>query len=462
MIEDDLMTERINLRPYQIEAIQSFEQNDYVGILDMATGTGKTITSIAATSKYHDEHGKIFLVIIVPYLHLIDQWFAELNRVGWKDYIRISGSKKDWMAKIDKEIWNYNYGINDKVLIIGSYRSMAKKEFRDRIKNVKGNSFLIADECHYAGQSAFREHSLITFDARLGLSATPRRWWDEEGTREVNRLFGKVVFEFSLQDAIAAGFLTPYNYNPIVVSLTDEEYSIYADLTIKISKMIAQKKLTKEEKEILKNLILKRARIIQNAEGKLDIFYNLILEQQDLKYTLVYCGVGQVDKIVRGLADRGIATHRFNWEVSQKDRKKVLDRFENGDIQVLVAVKCLDEGVDIPATREAYFLASTTNPREFVQRRGRILRKSKEKRDAKVNDFIVLPSNFGDYTILKNIAQKELPRFAEFSSFAENEFQSRTKISGYLEPYHLEYLMNILPWEMYEMNKIEEEILNDY
>lgn len=441
----------MKLRDYQEAAINSFFNSNNNGILDMATGTGKTFTSLYAASEMFKSSDKQFLVIIVPFLHLIDQWVKDFALFGIDHYIKISGSKRVWMPKIEKAIWEYNRDYRNKIVVIGSYKSIMNVSFQKNIENVTKGTFLIADECHYIGSKEYRKNNFGHFESKLGLSATPRRWWDEEGTRAINRLFKKVVFTLSLDEAILNNSLTPYMYYPIIVDLSGEESQIYASMTKKITRLFSRKNRTQNEDDILKSLLIKRSKIIQNADMKQIQLLKILKEQKDKSHTLVYCGAGQVDEIVNLISSLGIKVHRFNSEIGTEKRKMILKLFDAGEIEVLVAIKCLDEGVDVPSTRTAYFLASTSNPREFIQRRGRILRKANGKNRAEIYDFIVLPGNTDKRDLsLQSFAEKELPRFAEFSQSALNEYEARKALIPYLESQNLNYLMDITPWEMYQ------------
>lgn len=453
-----IVLSRIILREYQEKAVQLFEQNNRTGIFEMATGTGKTLTALYCAQKYFVEKQQQFLVIIVPYLHLISQWMDDFPIADINNFLEISGNKKDWLPKLDKQIWSYNRGFRKQVVLIGSYKSMSSNDFQKRMKMVEMGQFLIADECHYMGSASYYQNNFGAFDAKLGLSATPKRWWDEEGTNFIFSLFEKTVYEYSMEDAIKKQYLTPYYYYPQRVELSEEEIENYTKLTKSITQLFLNKNRSYEEQEQLERLLLKRSRIIQNADNKILQLLILLRRQEDRRFTLVYCGVGQIDKTVQAISELGIRTHRFNSEIHPNDRKKILKDFAAGEIEVLVAIKCLDEGVDVPATKTAYFLASTSNPREFVQRRGRILRKSINKQYSLIYDFIVLPSEV-EQVIFKSIAQKEMPRFAEFSSKAMNEFQARNQIRDLLVSYDLESYLDILPWEMYEKLKQDSEVI---
>jgi superfamily II DNA or RNA helicase len=266
------------------------------------------------------------------------------------------------------------------------------------------------------------------------------------------------VYSFSMEEAIKKDVLTNYMYKPVITELIEEELEEYKHLSKRIGQLMRKKQKTFIEKERLKSLLLRRSMIIQNAENKKGLLYNMLSKQEDKKHTLVYCGKGQVDEIVRELSKLNIRVHRFNWEINAQERKIVLEQFSRGEIEVLVAIKCLDEGVDVPSTRVAYFLASTSNPREFIQRRGRILRKAVNKQQSIVNDFIVFPHNDESFDTVKGIATKEMPRFAEFSRFALNEYEARKSVLRYLDKYHLSHLMSITPWEMYDLLRKEGEL----
>lgn len=426
-------------------------------------GTGKTITALKAIERNFSKNKRQFLVIIVPYLHLIDQWASDFELIGITNYLEIARSKNTWLSKLKNLIWDYNKGFRDRVVLIGSYKSMANVDFQILLSYVNEGRFLVADECHNIGSQSYKDNIFHAFDYRLGLSATPKRWWDEDGTKRIYDLFKKTVFEFDIEDAISSGFLTEYLYYPQLVRLNYteiEDYEMYSD---RIAVMLSKKIKTKEDKIQLEKLLRYRANILQGAEEKIPKFLELIRMQEDKRFTLVYCAVGEVDKIIKLLFKEGIKAHRFNYEVSPKERKNILELFAKGDIEVLVAIKCLDEGVDVPATRVAYLLSSTSNPREFVQRRGRILRLSENKNHSIIYDFITIQSGLSRRTF-DSIAKREIPRYAELSSLANNRFgnDTRAKIRKMLSIYDLDLYLNMKPWEMYELMKEEDGGWNEY
>ena len=434
-------------RPYQKEAIEAVIENDWHGILEMATGTGKTITSLLISNEFYKQKGRIFLIIIVPFTHLVGQWEKNCQDMNYKNITNCFGAKKTWVNKLQTDVRDFNLGLIKKHVAITTYRTASSPEFNDLLAKLRGKSFLIADECHYFGIKSLRDNKFGAIEAKLGLSATPERWWDEDGTNFIEGFFGPVVYEYDMKQAINNGALTEYIYNPLVVDLTDEEIEAYEKLTRRLIHLYSDEKNNKEE---ISEVNRKRSLLISKAERKKEELFQILenKKKEEVSHTLVYCAPGEVDLITSKLAGLGYRVHRFDSKVSLKERTKILEAFDLGSIQILVAIKCLDEGVDVPSTKIAYFLASTSNPREFVQRRGRILRKYPNKNLAQIYDFVVLPNNANDQ-MFKSIASKELPRFAEFSRFAINNFNAREIVGNELKRYSLEYLMDKLPWEVY-------------
>jgi superfamily II DNA or RNA helicase len=280
----------------------------------------------------------------------------------------------------------------------------------------------------------------------LGLSATPERWYDEEGTASLFRYFGEgIVYEYSLQRAIDNGSLCEYYYIPHVVELTPDEEEEYLRLSRKIGRMagamdgdIGDADLQGETK--LQRVLFKRARLLGTAEQKLSRLTELMGQEASISHTLVYCGDGSVDDELSDRTKRhvdatvetlrrqlNVRSRRFTARESQSERQELLSGFAAGDIEALVAIRCLDEGVDVPSTRTAYILASSSNPRQFVQRRGRILRRAENKPYAVIHDFIIAPPTAAfdrveadQFSAERSLLEKELSRVQLFAGSARN------------------------------------------
>ncbi|PGZ92178.1 DEAD/DEAH box helicase family protein [Bacillus sp. AFS029533] len=442
-----ILKPEIKPRPYQQTAIDAVKNNNWSGILEMATGTGKTITSLIIANEFYKEKGRIFLTIIVPFTHLVEQWEKNCFELGFDNITTCFGNKKSWTSRLQTDVRDFNIGIIKKHVVITTYRSAASEEFNNLIEKIRGKDFLIADECHYFGVSSLRNNKFNGIEAKLGLSATPDRWWDDNGTNYIKDFFGETVYEYGMKEAIDNGALTEYLYKPFITDLTDDELERYEKLTRRLIHLYSSDKPDKDE---ISDINRKRAQILSKAENKKEMLFEIFKNKKinEISHTLVYCAPGEVELITKNLSEIGYRVHRFDSKVKLEQRMNILKSFDDGTIQILVAIKCLDEGVDVPSTKTAYFLASTSNPREFIQRRGRILRTYPEKNVAEIFDFIVLPTGATDQ-LFTSIASKEIPRFAEFSRFAINNYNAREIVRKPLSNYSLEYLMDKLPWEVY-------------
>jgi superfamily II DNA or RNA helicase len=418
------------LRAYQTEAINNWAKNQRKGIFEMATGTGKTIAALGCLKELQRTQKKLITVITCPYTHLVKQWRGELRNFGLGDGMEIYSDTADWKNLFQNAILDVNLGNEDGATILTTHATFSSDSFIDIIKKANCDLFLIADEVHGLGAPERRNGLLENYKYRLGLSATPARWLDDEGTAIIIDYFNNVVFEFSLKRAITEinpdtgmSYLTPYEYHPYFVGLTESELAEYERMTKKIAAQYYKAK-SKEERQIAFDLLcIMRQRIVVNAENKLATFKQILDKLgSEVSHCLIYCSPQQISAVQEILSSRNIIQHKFTAHESADERQMLLSTFASGRIQALVAMKCLDEGVDVPVARTAIFLASSGNPKEFIQRRGRILRRAPDKEKAIIYDIIVIPNaNNQDYSdIERKILTKELKRYEEFASISKN------------------------------------------
>ncbi|MCB0164404.1 MAG: DEAD/DEAH box helicase family protein [Anaerolineae bacterium] len=420
-IPDDIM-----LRDYQVAAIDEWFAHDCQGLLEMATGTGKTITALASSTRLFEREARLAVIIAVPYQHLVDQWSAEAKAFGYKPLLAYQ-SKSRWLDKLNHEIIDFNGKYRDFISVITTHTTFISPEFQGSIARLVGPSLIIADEAHHLGAERSRQNYPQYIAFRLALSATPDRWFDDAGTAALRRYFGETVFAFPLEKAIGVS-LTDYYYYPHLVPLTDEELDEYAELSTKIAKLFGRDDT--ESEEALKMLLIKRARLLNTAENKLQVLSNLVDEQDQSEHTLFYCAPQQIDEVLHLLGwEKGLLVHRFTAKEDTPERQQLLKDFASGTLQALAAMKCLDEGVDVPTTQTAYFLASSSNPREFIQRRGRILRKAPNKEFSIIHDLVAVPPTMQSFESTsfqaeRSIIRRELQRFKEFAHPARNKHQA--------------------------------------
>jgi superfamily II DNA or RNA helicase len=452
-------------RPYQVEAYNNWCDNGYKGIFAMATGTGKTITSLNCLLNEYKKTGSYRAVIIVPTTALLQQWKKECAKFNFKNVLTIS-TNQNWND--DLSFFNTSAKLIDtSFIVIVTYASLTRPKFQSHFEQLPVDTLLIADEAHNMGSpNVSRLLPKIHLEKRIGLSATINRKFDDFGNESIETFFNDrppYIYSYSMKQAMDIGWLCKYTYFPHIVPLTEVELKEYH----KISKQLLMyfdgasggyKKIPEVER-----LLLARKRIIHKAENKLEVFKGIIANEfkkkKDLKYSLVYVPEGKepdydvVDDIteseddislineytkVVSRTDNSIMVKQYTSETT--NREQILEDFGDGKIHVLTSMKCLDEGVDVPRSELAIFCSSTGNPRQFIQRRGRVLRTHKNKIHAVIHDLVVVPGVEGEdstYQMERSLVRKELERVVDFSSLAMNKVDTYEALRETLEYYDL-------------------------
>lgn len=449
-IRETSTKKRIILLDYQNQAISNWLKNDKKGIFEMATGTGKTFTALGCLKNILNTEEKLIAVITCPYDHLVKQWQDNMKDFDiLSDVIIADSSNPNWKNKLTDYVLDIKNDLKEKLIILTTHATFSSGDFTKIIKIPNEKLFLIADEVHGIGAPKRQEGLIEDYDYRLGLSATPKRWFDLEGTNKLFEYFGGTVFEFTLKDAIynlnpdtGKTYLTPFVYEPIFIQLTDDEIDDYVRETEKIVKSLHSSRTDVEKEEILKLLLIKRANIIRNAENKYQVLSNLFNDLHDIKHTIIYCSPQQIDRVREMLRERNIIYHKFTNEEGTTPEKRfgglserdyLLKKFAEGDYKTLVAMRCLDEGVDVPPARSAIFMASSGNPREYIQRIGRVIRRFPGKEKAVIYDIIVTPAvgyvGSGFIDVELKIFEKEMRRYQEIAEAAINYAEAYEKLS---------------------------------
>lgn len=459
----------ITLFPYQEEAISVWVGDNYRGIFDMATGTGKTYTGLGAISKLSEDlNDDLAVIIVCPYQHLVEQWVEDIVRFNIKPIIGYSSSaQKDWKKRFSKAVLDQKIRKDKRFFcFVCTNETFTNTYVQEQISKIKSTILLVVDEAHNFGARSYARLLDDRFTYRLALSATLERHRDEEGTELLYNFFGKKCIEYTLDRAIEEDKLTRYKYYPVLVYLNEDELTGYEQISYEMSKCLIKNKNGRyklnKRGEIL---ALKRARIVAGAQEKLEALKEQIKPYAKDNNILVYCGatnvldenadvydideseVRQIEAVTRILGnDLGMEVARFTSQENIETRAMIKEQFLNGDrLQAIIAIKCLDEGVNIPGIRTAFILASTTNPKEYIQRRGRVLRKAKNKDIAEIYDFVTLPRPLDEVSSLtaeqaqrdKALVKNELARIKEFGRLSENSMISNELIWDIEEAYHL-------------------------
>lgn len=418
---------------HQGKAIAAWEEAGRRGILSMATGSGKTITALAAASRLQQCKDSLLVIICAPYKPLVSQWIEEVNEFGVRP-LSVEGSSKDRAKRLDLAVRGLQSGVSKIEVMVVTENFLTSEGFRYVLDKLPMNisALLIADEVHNLGKKSFLKNTPNRFDYRLGLSATPERQYDPEGTAALFEYFGNPVFEFSLREAIGV-CLVPYNYYMHQVNLTVDEFNEWMNFTERLRwKGFKGDVDASESGGLSKNiekLLFARRRVIESAENKVETLRNLLKNRSrdTIKHVLVYAtdkNPTQLNSVNDTLQnDLNLTIHQLtSSETTNRARSaNILERFANGDYNVITCKRVLDEGVDVPQVSEAYILASNTVRRQWIQRRGRVLRKCNaiNKQLAHLHDFIVVPPDPSD-SVSRAILKGELERAREFSELSAN------------------------------------------
>lgn len=465
-------------REYQQEAFENWKSNSQKGLFVMATGTGKTITSLNCLLEIFKRNGYYKAIILVPTITLVNQWELECRKFGFSRIIKVFSKNKNWRKEIDDLEFNESLDSSGKkhsYIIISTYASFARDNvFRKLSIFPKKQVLLIADEAHNMGAGKILSQlEKIPYLRRIGLSATPERQYDEDNTNKILKFFGSensYTYEYSMASAIENGVLCRYRYYPHIVRLTTGEMEEYLEISRKLAQYYVYNKdvFRPKDNDVLTALLLRRKRIIHKAANKKVIFRS-ILEQRlkekgSINYTLVYVPEGNkidedsdifdsmesisddmesnhlIDIYTRIVRDLSPTTTVRQFTSVSTERENMLEDFAEGKLHVLTSMKCLDEGIDVPRSEMAIFCASTGNPRQFIQRRGRILRAHPDKHLAVIHDLVVAPEicdSEDTYKMERNMLANELKRVYNFASLSENLDDTIREMEDILQYYNL-------------------------
>lgn len=464
-------------RDYQKLAFDNWRKNGQKGLFAMATGTGKTITSLNCLLEIYKRNGYYKALILVPTIALVEQWEKECQKFNFNKIYKVYSKAHGWQKNISNlkllELTNNSEPIS--YIIISTYASFCRPMvFQDLHGFPKNKLLFIADEAHNMGGGLLlKKIDLIPYLRRIGLSATPERQYDTEANTKLLKFFGcedNYTFTYSMQEAIEKGALCEYYYYPHIVNLTDSEMLDYIEVTNRIVKIMGYD--DEESQDILMRLLLKRKRIIHKAENKKKVFKEIINkrweEKGNLHYSLIYVPEGMkphghptiqdldddnytdidiieteddhlIDEYTAIVRDTAPHVTVKQFTSDSANREQILKDYADGVIDVLTSMKCLDEGVDVPRSEFAIFCSSTGNPRQFIQRRGRVLRLHKDKKYAVIHDLIVVPNYISEetYQLEKNLILGELKRVREFALLSKNCNEAIKTLDPYLQKYEI-------------------------
>lgn len=445
-------------RDYQVEAYNSWVNNSYSGIFAMATGTGKTITSLNCLLNLFQKSNSYKAIILVPSIALLNQWENEVKSFNFNNILKIGGGN-NWEKELATYVSNFSWDIVEDLVIISTYGSFTTPRFQKYFKKIATDFMLIADEAHNMGANNIRSlFNEIKSVKKIGLSATPDRIYDQVGTNALNDFFNDeppYTYNFDMEKALKEGFLTEYKYYPRIVELTEDEFEEYIKISKKLLKFFDFETGQFKNDPVVEKLLLQRKNIIHKAINKISCFKTILKELNKLdklNYIFTYVPEGYIyydnDQSER-IIDRYILAGSSvfpnlkanTYTSDESDLKDLLRGFADGRIDLLYAMKMLDEGVDVPRAEVGIFCSSTGNPRQFIQRRGRLLRKHPDKTYATIYDMVVIPSLSTEYSeyfnMERNLVINEIRRVAHFASLSMNYYDTKRSLENVINKYNI-------------------------
>jgi superfamily II DNA or RNA helicase len=419
------------LRPCQETVITNWVSRNYKGIFSLATGVGKTIAAIEAIKRLLAKHPRTIIVIVCPYRALCEQWFEEEMLKQFKPQL-VYDSRNTWYSSLQHKLLSFKLKQLNRMVLITTNATFSGKPFQNILKRYWKDTGLVIDECHHIASTSYRELLNSAIPYRLGLSATPENEDNMEGNKLLYSFFKEITpNEFTLKAALDAKYLNEYNYQPILTELDTDEKDKFEELLERILK--ARK--NQDSAKLIK-LYAERDENIDNAKTKLPNLDKLLSSLDDISYTIIYCsGNKQLQKVAHILKDKGIKFGKITAKEDARTRKTVLNGFKKGYIKILLSIRVLDEGINIPAIKTAIILKSSARTRQSIQRRGRCLRLIYDKKgnvtkkNVTIYDFIVIPKyNFTNKSLLdinEKLINSEINRINEFVSLAKNHVEAK-------------------------------------
>lgn len=436
---------------YQADALNKWKNNDYRMLFEMATGTGKTRTAIAGIKYLNQTRNRLITIISTPQNTLSKQWKDEIDAQGlcFDESVVVDGSVTNWEGLLTKLLYKNGTGLADYCVFYTTHITASSDKFTNAMRTClqPGTEVLfVGDETHWLGARKLQNALLPEYKYRIGLSATPSRWFDDAGTSRLVDFYGNANFEFTIKDALTEynpmtgkHFLVNYNYLISKVRLTEEETNEYKDVSNRISKLWNMKDSDPDAATRLERLMEKRANIIKNADAKYDELERILDELEAkgrIENLIIFVSPQQILQVLDILNNRGIISHKLTEKEGTKaekrfnnksEREAIIAKFKAGVYQALIAIKCMDEGIDIPTADLGILMASSTNPREYVQRIGRIIRQAPDKKFANLYDICVdTIADLDDDSIVleRKIKAKEQIRLKEIAENAINSIDA--------------------------------------
>jgi superfamily II DNA or RNA helicase len=340
----------LTLRAWQEEALALWKKAGNSGIVEVVTGAGKTIFALSCIKELKADTS----IVIVPTVALLDQW--------WEEAASFFGVSLDDINIVSSAGRVRAGTVNLAVLNTASKLDLGK---------FKQPFFLIVDECHKAASKKFRSALNGSPAATLGLSATPERPYDEGLEEVLIPKLGEIIFRYTYKDALRDKVIVPFDLKNVVFELEPERQAEYDKLTAVISRAISKNGL-EDERTIA--LLLKRARVMNLSVNRIRLALRLVLSHKGSRTIVFHEDIEACDVIQQILSEAKVRSGVYHSKMKLRHRAEVLSAYRQGELDVLVTCRALDEGFNVPETEIGIIAASTATRRQRIQRLGRVLR----------------------------------------------------------------------------------------
>jgi len=355
---------RPSLRPWQIDALDRWQQARFRGIVSVVTGGGKTVFALACVARLKP----ISTLIVVPTTALLDQWWEEVAsyfNLKLDEINIITGKKRLKLGAIN-------------IAVLNTASALVEQSNPEL-------GLLIVDECHKAASDKFRRVLDLPARASLGLSATPERQYDDGLQQVLIPALGEVIFRYDYADALRDGVIVPFNLRNVVFELEEERQNDYDKLTRSIARSIDRSGPDAPETVAL---FLRRSRILNLSLNRVRLALKIVASHRGTRTLVFHEDIEACNLIHQVLADNSIRAGVYHSRLRLRDRASMLSQYRRGEMEVLVTCRALDEGFNVPETELGIIAASTATRRQRIQRLGRILRPARGKASASIYTLV--------------------------------------------------------------------------
>lgn len=358
----------VSPREWQAAALKKWQKN-FKGIASIVTGGGKTLFAFLCILKFIEKYPAKSIIIIVPTLTLLDQWYLSLIEELNVEPSAIACFSSQESSKVLKKI---------NIFSINKARNYLPK-----LKNQE-DFFLIVDECHRAGSQVNSNAIVGNYVATLGLSATPSRQYDDGFLRYIQPALGDIIYNYDYNEALKDNVISAFELRNIKIPFLKHEEASYLKISKKLKYLLKRFEDDKSLGTTIKNCLIQRSKISASALMRVPVTVKISQQHSNERVIVFHESIDAANEIFELLAKKKYPVSLYHSKISPVLRRNNLQLYKKGVYNILITCKALDEGMNVPETTIAIIASSTSSLRQRVQRLGRVLRPSPGKQKATI------------------------------------------------------------------------------